>query len=96
VPFRLLWTKQAKADLALVGADPKKLKKVRKTLAYLEAGTEAAGMNTHEYYSLEGENKERVFQSYVENQTPAAYRLFWHYGPGKGVRTIIAITQHPD
>lgn len=30
-----------------------------------------------------------------ENQTPAAFRIFWHHGPGKDVITIIAITPHP-
>ena len=31
----------------------------------------------------------------AENNTPAAYRIFWFYGPGKKEITIIAITPHP-
>jgi hypothetical protein len=26
---------------------------------------------------------------------PEAYRIFWHYGPGKNVIKIMAITPHP-
>jgi hypothetical protein len=42
-----------------------------------------------------GENGEEIFEAYAENQTAAAYRVFWHYGPGKDVITIVAITAHP-
>ncbi len=38
---------------------------------------------------------EKVFEFYAEQNTPAAYRIFWHYGPGKGVITIIGISSHP-
>jgi len=37
----------------------------------------------------------KAFESYAEQNTPAAYRVFWHYGPEKGQVTIIAITSHP-
>ena len=44
---------------------------------------------------LSGPNNEEVFEAYVENKTPAAFRVFWYYGPGQGVITILAITPHP-
>jgi hypothetical protein len=55
------------------------------------------GLNTHEYDSIEHpyDKKSKVFEAYVQNQTPGAYRLFWCYGPQKGEITIIAITPHP-
>jgi hypothetical protein len=31
----------------------------------------------------------------AENKTPAAYRIFWHYGPGQDEITVIAIIPHP-
>ena len=31
----------------------------------------------------------------MESKTPAALRIFWHYGPDAEVITIIAITRHP-
>jgi hypothetical protein len=53
------------------------------------------GLNTHKYSSLKGPNGEEVFEAYAENNTASAYRIFWCYGPGKDVITIIAITPHP-
>jgi hypothetical protein len=45
--------------------------------------------------SLKGPNGEKVFEAYAEQRTPAAYRVFWYYGPSKGIITIFAITSHP-
>jgi hypothetical protein len=49
-----------------------------------------------------GAGGEKVFVSFAQNNTPGAYRIFWHYGPdqraGKKripVITVIAITPHP-
>src|SRR5262245_37262249 len=55
------------------------------------------GLNTHEFHSIEHpyEKDGKVFEAYVQNRTPGAYRLFWCYGPEKGEVTIIAITPHP-
>jgi len=36
------------------------------------------------------------FESYAQNNTPRAYRIFWVYGPETGLVTIIAILPHPD
>jgi hypothetical protein len=44
---------------------------------------------------MQGENDEEVFEAYAENNTPGAYRIFWHYGPDKNMITIVAITPHP-
>jgi hypothetical protein len=55
------------------------------------------GLQTHEFSSIERpyEKSAKVFEAYVQNRTPGAYRLFWCYGPDKGEITIIAITAHP-
>jgi hypothetical protein len=54
------------------------------------------GLRTHKYESLEHpyDAKQPVFEAYVQNQTPGAYRVFWCYGPNKGEITILAITPH--
>ncbi len=44
---------------------------------------------------MSGAAGEKVFESYAEQDTPAAYRIFWRYGPDKGQITILAITRHP-
>ncbi len=75
---------------------------VRKAIAYLEMDPHHPSLNTHEFTSLTGANGEKVFEAYAQNNTPGAYRIFWHYGPdeNKGkkrtpVITIVAITPHP-
>lgn len=96
--FVLQFTDQADEDLSSLESDPslkKQLKAVRKALAYLETNIRHPGLHTHKYSSLVGKNNEEVFEAYAQNNTPGAYRIFWHYGPGKKVITIIAITPHP-
>ena len=94
--FRLLFSLEAKLALDnLQQVDPKKYQKVLKTLALMEINLRHPSLNTHKYESLAGANGEEVFEAYVENKTPAAFRVFWHYGTGKEVITIVAITPHP-
>ncbi len=96
--FELRFTDQANKDLDALESNKalaKRLKAVLKSLAYLETNPRHPGLNTHKYSLLEGASGEEVFEAYAENNTPAAYRVFWHYGPGKGNLTIIAITAHP-
>jgi hypothetical protein len=71
------------------------LKAVRKALARLEAEPRHPGLQSHEFKSLSSVHGVKVFESYAEQDTPAAYRIFWHYGPEKEQLTIIAITSHP-
>jgi hypothetical protein len=44
-----------------------------------------------------GPKGEDVWESYVENNTPLAWRIFWCYTPDGGIQiiTIVAITPHP-
>jgi hypothetical protein len=96
--FNLLFTDEADKDLEFLEKDPgllKRLKAVRKALGYLETNPRHPGLNTHKYTALSGSNGEEIFEAYAENNTPAAYRIFWHYGPKKKEITIIAITSHP-
>lgn len=98
MPFRLRFTDQAKSDFEALASDPallKQFKAVRKALGYLETNPRHPGLNTHKYSSLAGANGKEIFEAYAENRTPAAYRIFWHYGPGKETITVIAITPHP-
>jgi hypothetical protein len=73
----------------------KRWKAVSKCLRLLAVDPRHPGLHTHEYQSLSGEHGEKVFEAYAENKTPGAYRVFWHYGPGKTEITIVAITPHP-
>jgi plasmid stabilization system protein ParE len=96
--FALIFTPQADEDLREIGNNPAKkniLKAVRKTLGLIETNLRHPSLNTHEFTSLKGPNGEKVFEAYVQHRTPAAYRIFWYYGPGRNKITIVAITPHP-
>lgn len=102
---QLRFTDEADAQLKALAADPAKSglnKQVLKTLGLLELNPRHPGLQTHEYTSLAGVNGERVWEAYAQNNTPGAYRVFFHYGPDEGagkkripVLTIVAITPHP-
>ncbi|MFP2901155.1 hypothetical protein [Corallococcus sp. 4LFB] len=95
---KLLFTREAESNLAALEADKglaKRLKAVKKTLGLMEMDLRHRSLQTRKYDSLAGKDGEEVFEAYAENKTPGAYRVFWHYGPGKNVVTIIAITPHP-
>lgn len=72
-------------------------KQVVKTINHLTNDPRHPGLHTHEYDSLDHPytKGEKVWEAYVQNQTPGAYRLFWCYGPETGEITILAITPHP-
>ncbi len=96
--FRLLFTEQASKDLDKLESNRallKRFKAVRKTLAYLESNPRHPSLNTHKYTAIQGPDGEEIFEAYAENRTPAAYRIFWYYGPNKREITIVAITPHP-
>lgn len=61
----------------------------------MEVDLRHPGLNTHKHRGLTLDGGADVFESYAENNTPAAYRIFWVYGPGKGKITVVAITPHP-
>ena len=72
-------------------------KQVAKTISLLCTNPRHPGLKTHEYDSIENpyDRHKKVFEAYVQNQTPGAYRVFWCYGPDARDLTIIAITPHP-
>jgi hypothetical protein len=94
--YTIVLTESAAETLQELAADsPKKLKKVRKALGLMETNIRHPGLQTHEFTSLSGPNGEKVFEAYVENRTPGAYRIFWYYGPQSGEITVFAMTPHP-
>ncbi len=61
----------------------------------MEVNLRHPSLNTHEYHNLKGPADEKIFESYAQQNTPGAYRIFWHYGPGKSIISILAIIPHP-
>ncbi len=74
-----------------------KLKKVRRVLGYLQTNPRHTSLNTHLYkgYVNPFDPSGAIFEAYVENKTPGAYRIFWCYGPERGDITVLAILPHP-
>jgi hypothetical protein len=95
---KLRFTAEAKSVLDDLGAQAqyeKKLRKVRNALARLESDPRHPGLHSHKYVSLHGESGQDVWDSYVENDTPGAWRIFWHYGPERDEITVLTIGPHP-
>ena len=96
--YQLLFTREASevlSDLQSRKQYAKKLQKVRKTLGQLQRDPRHPGLNSHKYSSLQGPKGEAVWDSYVENHTPSAWRIFWCYGPDPDQITILTIGPHP-
>ena len=96
--FEVYWTAEASANYSSLKDNPahlKPYKAVRKSTQLLVADPRHPGLQTHEYRSVKGPAGEKIFEAYAEQGTPAAYRIFWYYGPSKGMITIVAIPPHP-
>jgi hypothetical protein len=80
----------------LKGPDKLLFKKMVKALRFLEDDPRHNSLQSHEISSLSRRYGHKVWQSYLENNTPGAGRLFWVYGPGKSEITIIGLEPHPE
>ena len=54
------------------------------------------GLCTHGIEALTKRYGKKVWESYLENNKPAAGRIFWVYGPNKSDITIIGLEPHPN
>ncbi|MCD8009385.1 MAG: hypothetical protein LUF34_00970 [Lachnospiraceae bacterium] len=54
------------------------------------------GLHTHEIVPLTKRYGIRVWQSYLENRTSGAMRVYWVYGPEKQDITVIGLEPHPE
>ncbi len=96
--FDIYLTDTAREELNALKTDKglsKRYKAVTKAIGFLSENPRHPGLSTHEFTTLRGPKGEKVFEAYAEQKTPAAYRIFWYYGPREGEITIIAITPHP-
>jgi len=99
MPFDLDLSLEAEAVIRALESDPgnaAKLRKVRKALALLQSNPRHPGLNVHRYVSKAGPGGEPLWEAYVENRTPGAWRMWWWYGPGRNVITVLTIGPHPD
>lgn len=86
-----------KADRkALVGAEVRLFKKLVRCLHHLAENPRHPGLQSHEIEALSQRYGFRVWQSYLENNTPGAGRLFWTYGPQRGEISVLGLEPHPE
>jgi hypothetical protein len=77
-------------------------KKLTKTVLLLSSNPRHNSLQSHEIDDLTRRYGKiigkpcKVWQSYLENNTPAAGRLFWVYGPGKAEITLVGLEPHPE
>ena len=96
--FFLSFTPTAKSNLKELKWSvhlEKRFKAVSKALKFLQENPRHPSLETHEFSSFKRPGGEKVFEAYAEQDTPAAYRIFFFYGQQRGEIIIVAITPHP-
>ena len=77
--FKIRFTEEADDQfLNLRQSKDKKaqLKAIGKALAYMNANLRHPSLKTHKFDDMESSFGGDVFESYVQNKTPGAYRIF--------------------
>ncbi len=95
--FKIKWTHIAEEQYNEIKNNNSKqglFKQVKNTIKFLSVNPRHQSLNAHEYETLTQQFGQRVFVAYIQNKTPAAYRLFFYYS-GKNEITIKSITKHP-
>ncbi|MDY6309572.1 MAG: hypothetical protein SPL49_04005 [Oribacterium sp.] len=70
--------------------------RIGKALVLLSNNPRHPGLQSHEISVLTARYGTKVWCSYMQNNAPAAGRIFWAYGPEQGDITIVAIEPHPN
>ena len=73
-----------------------RLYKLGKALYHLSIDPFYPALVTHEIPEMSKRYGEKVWQSYLENNTPGAGRIYWSYGPGKNDITVTGLEPHPN
>ncbi len=71
-------------------------KKLGNALRKLSADPKYPGLKSHEIDALTNRYGMKVWESYLENKTSGAMRIFWVYGPDREDITIIGLEPHPN
>ena len=67
-----------------------------KAMRLLSENPRHPGLQSHEISALTARYGMKVWESYLENRTPGAGRIFWVYGPNQQDITIIGLEPHPN
>jgi hypothetical protein len=94
VPFSISLTPSAQTDLDSI-RDPKRRRRVDRTIVKLADDPGYQGLATHRYEAFDKVYGHNVWESYVENRTPSAWRIWWAYGKEQGTIVVLMIGPHP-
>lgn len=71
-------------------------KKWGKAMKLLSENPFYPSLRTHDIEPLTKRYGVKVWQSYLENKTSAAMRMYWVYGPDQKDITVIGLEPHPE
>lgn len=93
-----LWSKlKNNSDNGTISkSDAQLYKKWGKAMKLLATDPFYPGLQTHEISALSKRYGIKVWQSYLENKTSRAMRMYWVYGPNSQSITIIGLEPHPE
>jgi len=92
--FELILTDEAKAQIRAIEADRARqglVKQLKKALMHLSTNPNHPGLNSHPIAQFDKIFRGKVFSSYVQNNTPQAYRILWLYGPKPKQINVVAV-----
>lgn len=84
------------SDGTIGKAEERLYKKIGKAFVLLSNDPRHPGLRSHEIEALSRRYGVKVWQSYLENKTSGAGRLYWVYGPDKNEITVIGLEPHPE
>ena len=92
------WTRLIKGLKSgdLPAPDRKMAKKLARAVQHLQENPFHPGLQSHEITALSSRYGRKVFESYLENNTPASGQIFWVYGPRRNFITLIGLEPHPQ
>lgn len=67
---------------------------LKKALRLLSENPKHPGLRSHALHGSEDVYGEKVWTSYVQNNTPEAHRLLWHYGPSAKKIALLTVIPH--
>jgi hypothetical protein len=76
--------------------DLKVFKKLLRAFHHLALNPRYPGLCSHEISALSSIAGFKIWESYIENNTPSAGRIFWAYGPGRAEITVLGLEPHPQ
>lgn len=96
--MKLLWDDLCKknSDNTASKDEQQLYKKLGKAFLLLSNNPRYPGLCSHDIEDLSKRYGVKVWESYLENKTPGAGRIFWVYGPDRMDITIIGIEPHPN